>query len=179
MTWDNFRRGIEHDGVVYGTKEKEFGKVEDLPRRTGAALEVAVGGADPPLDRWRSLGWSVVSSEEVSRTPDAYRAYVASSRGELSVAKNVYVATGSGWFSCRSACYLAAGLPVVLQDTGFSEVLPTGKGLVAFDTGDDAARAVADVERSYEEHSCAARELARSHLASDVVLGALLREVGL
>ena len=142
-------------------------------------MEVAVGGANPPRERWRELGWSVVSSEEISQTAESYRAYVAGSRGEFSVAKNVYVATRSGWFSCRSACYLAAGRPVVLQDTGFSEILPTGRGVFAFTTADEAAAAIATVERSYDEHSAHAREFAREHLASEVVLSALLREVGL
>jgi hypothetical protein len=130
MTWDNFRRPIEHSGVTYGTKEREFGRVERLPARVraGYPFEVAVGGADPPRSRWRELGWSVIDSHPVSRTAGGYRSYLQRSRGEFSVAKNVYVATRCGWFSCRSVCYLAAGRPVVLQNTGFSEVLPTGRG---------------------------------------------------
>lgn len=179
MTWNNFRQPIEFQGKTYGTKELEFGKVEDLPSRTKSQFEIAVGGADPPIDRWRSLGWSVVSSEGVSRTADDYRSYVQASRGEFSVAKNVYVATRSGWFSCRSVCYLASGRPVILQDTGFSKILPTGEGLLAFGDLAGAVAAVEQVEADYEEHQRQARAIARSCFDSRIVLGAILEQIGL
>jgi hypothetical protein len=178
MTWDNFRRPIEHGQVTYGTKEREFGRVEELPRRVGAALEVAVGG-DPPAGRWRSLGWSVIDSHGVSRTAADYRRYVQSSRGEFSVTKNVYAATRCGWFSCRTVCYLAAGRPGVVQDTGFSEFLPTGRGLFAFSDTEAAEVGLAAVEADYPAHREAAREIAERHFASDAVLGALLTRIGL
>lgn len=179
MTWNNFGRPIEHGGVTYGTKEREFAAVEALPRETGQPMEVAVGGSSPPVDRWRELGWSVRSSEEVSRTAASYRDYIAGSRGEFSVAKNVYAATGSGWFSCRSACYLAAGRPVVLQDTGWSRVLPADAGLLSFTDAASAAGALAQVAGAPQRHAAAAARLAREHLSTDVVLGRLLRDVGL
>ena len=179
MTWKNFKETIQHNGVTYGTKEMEFGKVEQLPARTKAKLELAVGGDSAPRDRWRSLGWNVVESQNISRTADDYRRYVQSSRGEFSVAKNVYAATCCGWFSCRSVCYLAAGLPVVVQDTGFSEFIPTGEGLFAFSNLDEAVRGVQAVENDYAHHQREARELARTQFASDVVLGDLLRRIGL
>lgn len=174
MTWNNFGRPVEHGGVRYGTKEMEFGRVEQLPRRTHARLEVACGG-DPPAQRWRDVGWSVVDSHEVSKTPDDYRRYVQRSRGEFSVAKNLYVATRSGWFSCRSACYLAAGRPVVVQDTGFTEVIPTGDGVLAFTDIDGAADAIGRVERGYAHHAAAARDVAAQHFDARRVLGDLLR----
>jgi hypothetical protein len=179
MTWDNFRKPIEYGGVTYGTKEREFGRVEDLPRRVDARMEVAVGGATAPRERWCELGWSVVDSHTVSATPDVYRDYIQRSRGEFSVAKNVYAATRSGWFSCRSVCYLAAGRPVVVQDTGFSELYPVSEGLLAFSNGEEAAEAVAAVEANYEHHQKRAREVAERYFASDVVLGELLEKVGL
>jgi len=179
MTWDNFRQPIEYEGKVYGTKELEFAKIEDLPRSTKASLEVAAGGNQPPLDRWRGLGWMVTDAVSVSRTAEVYRHYVQQSRGEFSVAKNVYVATASGWFSCRSACYLAAGRPVVVQDTGFSEVLPTGMGLLAFSTREDARRALEAVEADYEAHQDAARDLAREHLRAETVIQDLLDQIGM
>jgi len=179
MTWDNFRQPIEHDGELYGTKELEFAKVEMLPRVVDVPLEVAVGGNQPPVARWRDLGWRIIESVSVSRTAEDYRQYIQRSRGEFSVAKNVYVATGSGWFSCRSACYLAAGRPVVVQDTGFSGVLPTGAGLLAFTTADDARAALEAVEADYEAHQEAAIDVARTHLSSERVLGDLLERVGL
>jgi hypothetical protein len=177
-TWINFGRSIEHDGVRYGSKEVEFGAIEALPTRVRAPLEVAVGGDNAPRDLWRSLGWSVVDAGEISRTPDDYRSYVQRSRGEFSVAKNIYVATNCGWFSCRSACYLAAGRPVVIQDTGFSDVLPVGAGLLPFRTLDDAVRAVESVENDYQQQSTAARQFAAEHLDADKVLGQLVDEVG-
>jgi hypothetical protein len=179
MTWKNFQEPIRDGAGTYGTKEMEFVKVEPLPSRTTAKLEVAVGGNDAPRARWRELGWNVVESQEISRTAGAYRDYIQSSRGEFSVAKNVYVATHSGWFSCRSVCYLAAGLPVVVQDTGFSEIIPTGEGLMAFSTPDEALHSIETVENEYERHSRGAREVAREHFASEVVLGDLLRRIGL
>jgi hypothetical protein len=178
LTWDNFRRPIEHDGALYGTKELEFGRIEELPRRTRAALEIAAGGSDPPVERWRGLGWSVTKSEAISRTADDYRSYVQRSRGELSVAKNVYVATRSGWFSCRSTCYLAAGRPAVLQDTGFSEIVPVGEGLLAFSDLDGAVSALDRVEADYDAHAAAARRIAEQHFAADRVLGDLLARIG-
>lgn len=179
LTWDNFRQPIEHGGVTYGTKELEFGRVETLPSIVEAPLELAVGGSDPPIDRWQRLGWHVVGSESVSRTASAYRGYVQSSRGEFSVAKNLYVATGSGWFSCRSVCYLAAGRPVVIQDTGFSQLIPTEEGLHAFSTLDEAATAIAAVEGDYDRHSEAARKVASEHFDGRSVLAELLARVGL
>jgi hypothetical protein len=179
MTWDNFRKPIEYGGATYGSKEREFGRIEALPSRVLARLEVAVGGARPPVEHWRRLGWSVIDSHAVSRTPEDYRRYVQQSRGEFSVAKNTYAATRCGWFSCRSICYLAAGRPVVVQDTGFSEFIPTGAGLLAFTDLESAANAIARVEADYARHQEAARDVARRYFAGDAVLGDLLRRVGL
>ena len=178
MTWNNFGRPVEHAGVVYGTKEREFARVEHVPQRTGRRFELATGGSGAPRDYLRTLGWDVVGSEDKSRTPGAYRSYLQRSRGEFSVAKNLYVATRSGWFSCRSVCYLAAGRPVVLQDTGFSEIIPTGEGLFAFTDLEGAVGAVEAIERDYPRHHAAARALAASHFDSGIVLGDLLARVG-
>jgi hypothetical protein len=179
LTWNNFRKPVEYQGQLYGTKELEFPKVEGLPARVDCPLELAVGGSSPPIERWRELGWNVVDSHAVSTTLDVYRDYIQQSRGEFSVAKNLYVATKSGWFSCRSVCYLAAGRPCILQDTGFSEIIPVGRGLFAFGTLDEAATAFADVEKDYSLHQAGAVETAREWFASDVVLGELLQTVGL
>jgi hypothetical protein len=140
---------------------------------------MAVGGAGAPVEHWRRLGWSIVDSHTVSRTADAYRAYVQGSQGEFSVAKNVYVATRSGWFSCRSVCYLAAGRPVVVQDTGFTDVVPTGRGLLGFTDLEGAARAVNAVLADYQAHAEGARRVARDSFDSAKVLGAILDRVGL
>jgi hypothetical protein len=180
LTWNNFRKPVEYQGRLYGTKEMEFPKVELLPTQLGnVAFELAVGGGDPPIDRWRSLGWRVVDSHGVSRTLNEYRDYIQHSRGEFSVAKNLYTATRSGWFSCRSICYLAAGRPVVVQDTGFSEFLPTGRGLIAFSTLEEAVTAIKEVERDYATHQFAAREIAAEYFSFERVLGRMLGQIGL
>jgi hypothetical protein len=141
-------------------------------------LELASGG-DPPIDELQRLGWSVVDSHSVSETPQIYRDYIGRSRGEFSVAKNVYVATRSGWFSCRSTCYLAASRPVVVQDTGFSEIIPCGEGVLAFNNLEEAVEAIRRVESDYTRHQAAARRIAEQYFASDVVLGDMLSRIGL
>jgi hypothetical protein len=179
MTWNNFRRPIESGAKVYGTKEMEFGRIEHLPERVKARLEIAAGGASPPAECWRSLGWRVIDSHTVSTTLDDYRNYIERSRGEFSVAKNVYVATRSGWSSCRSVCYLAAGRPVVVQDTGFSEFIPSSQGLLAFQSLDEAIEAIEGVEANYSHHQECARDIAETYYGSDVVLGRLLKGAGI
>jgi hypothetical protein len=179
MTWNNFRQPINANGKCYGTKELEFGRIESLPRRVPAHFELAVGGASPPMDHWRTLGWSVIDSHTISGTMDEYREYVETSRGEFSVAKNVYAATRSGWFSCRSVCYLAAGRPVVVQDTGFSKFIPTGEGLLTFNSLEEAVEAVSAIEGNYPFHQNRAREIARAYFDSTVVLSQLLHRIGL
>jgi hypothetical protein len=179
MSWSPFAKECSFQGVEYGAKEREFPHIECLPAICPGALEMAVLGKEAPTEHWRNLGWSTVDGMSVSHTPEAYRGYIQGSRGELSVAKNVYVATHSGWFSCRSVCYLAAGLPVVLQNTGFSETVPTGCGLLAFSDERQAAAAIAAVEKDYADHQAAARELARSHFEASRVLGELLNAINL
>jgi hypothetical protein len=179
MTWRNFPESIEYRGRRYGAKELEFDRIEALPGRTAARLEVAVGGSGPPVGRWRSLGWSVIDSHSVSATPEDYRDYIERSRGEFSVAKNVYVATRSGWFSCRTVCYLAAGRPAVIQDTDYSSAIPCGEGLVAFRSLDDAAAGIERVEADYARHQAAARALAAEHFAAERVLGDMLGRIGM
>jgi hypothetical protein len=178
MTWRNFPESIEYRGCRYGAKELEFGSIEALPGRSAAELEVAVGGSRPPVERWRSLGWSVIDSHSVSTTLADYRDYIERSKGEFSVAKNVYVATRSGWFSCRTVCYLAAGRPAVVQDTGYSSAIPCGEGVVPFADLDQAAAGLARVEADYARHQAAARELAKEYFASDRVLGDMLERIG-
>jgi hypothetical protein len=180
MTWNNFLKPVEYQGRVFGTKEIEFAKIETAPTVLPEfQFEIAKGGADAPVSRWQQAGWRIIDSHSISTTPDDYRTYIETSRGELSVAKNLYVATGCGWFSCRSACYLAAGRPVVIQDTGFSEIIPAGKGLLAFSDGAEAAAAIAAVESDYKRHSLAARAIAAEYFDSRQVLRAILRQVDL
>jgi hypothetical protein len=155
-------------GRVYGGKDVEFARFLDLPRRTPERLEAAISGA-APRERLVAAGWEVVDARPVSATLDDYRRYLQGSRGELSVAKNAYVATRSGWFSTRSAMYLACGRPAVLQDTGFSAHLPVGPGLHAFTTREEAVAALAAVRADYAGACAHAREVAeRCFRAEDV-----------
>src|SRR4029079_1824099 len=165
---------------VFGTKEMEFAKIETIPERhPSVQFQLATGGSGAPIERWRAMNWQVTDSHSVSETIDDYRDYIEASRGELSVAKNLYVVTRSGWFSCRSACYLAAQRPIVVQDTGFSQVLPTGRGLLAFADEEEAAEAVAAVEADYASHSRAARDLAAEFWDSKRVIAQMLCHIGL
>jgi hypothetical protein len=165
--------GVEHEGVRYGQKDEEFLRLLDLPSWVPVSLELALGGGHDVRPRLSAAGWSVRDAGGLSRDVGSYLAYVAGSRGELSAAKNAYVRTRSGWFSDRTACYLAAGRPAVVQDTG-CRLLPDGEGLLFFDDIEGAAAAVRAVERDPAAHSEAARRLAREQLAHDVVLPRLL-----
>jgi len=161
--------------VTYGGKDIEFMKFIDLPAHTNARLEVALSGA-APRDVLRCRGWHVIDAHVPSRTLDTYRDYLRRSRAEWSIAKNAYVASHSGWFSTRSAAYLALGKPAVVQETGFGAHYPTGDGLFAFTSIEEATGAIDDIERRYRHHCDAARALAEREFASDTVLQRLLAD---
>ncbi|MGH7785401.1 MAG: glycosyltransferase family 1 protein [Candidatus Binatia bacterium] len=162
-------------GVTYGSKDVEFMRFAALPQRVPVELEVAVGGA-VPRGELAAHGWRVVDAYECSTTMAVYQDYLRRSRGEWSVAKQIYVALRSGWFSTRSAVYLASGRPVIVQDTGWSAHYPTGDGLFAFRSLDEAVAALARVEADYAHHCAAARAVAERELAAPRVLERLLRE---
>jgi glycosyltransferase involved in cell wall biosynthesis len=163
-----------HDGVVYGQKDREFEPYFDLPRRTERPMELAVAAPDAVRKRLTDGGWSIADPTRVTLRPDTYQAYLRESAGEWCVAKHAYVSTRCGWFSDRSSAYLASGRPVVLQDTGFSDNLPCGEGLLAFRNPAEAAAAMAKVADDYERHCRAARRVAEEHFGSDRVLSDLL-----
>jgi hypothetical protein len=175
--WDAAGRDVTFEGEVFGWRKRtEWFRFLDLPRTTGQRFCVAMDVASRPDDlaRLRAAGWEVIDPLAVSRDPHVYRAFIRRSRGEFTVAKDVNVRLRSGWFSDRSACYLAAGRPVVNQDTGFDEHLPVGEGLFAFRSPDDAAAAFAAIAADYPRHCRAARALAIVHYAPARVLGALV-----
>ena len=136
-------------------------------------------GSDAVRAELAAHGWSLVDPRPISADVDAYRHYVEGSRGEFTVAKDIYVRPRSGWFSDRSVCFLAAGKPVVTQETGFSELIPSGEGLLAFSTFDEAVEAVRRVAGDWERHARAARAIAEEHFESNRVLTRLLEHVGL
>lgn len=174
MTWNAFKGRLLYRGVEYGSKGAEFEKVMRLPGKVDATLKVAVGGVDAPLERLAASGWQVVDGPRATVTPADYQEFIRGSRGELSTAKHVYVAMRTGWFSCRSACYLAAGRPTVVQDTGFSRVIPARDGILAFNTLEEAAAAIRKVEEDYAGQSKAALEAAREYFDSGKVLERLI-----
>src|SRR5262245_23795697 len=172
---------VTFQGEVYTwSKHHEFLKFLDVPRRTRQAFELGLSSYE---DADRALlerhGWKVRHALSFSKDLDTYRDYITRSRGEFTVAKDQNVRLRSGWFSERSAQYLAAGRPVVTQETGFSNVLPTGAGLFGFSTMDDIVEAVAAISSDYDRHRQAASDLAREYFNYDVVLPRLLSEVGL
>jgi len=164
------------------SKHHEYLKIIDLPRRTSAKLELAMGlsGVTAEVQALlRENGWTVVDAYEMSLDPWRYRDYIRGSGAEFSVAKDIVVRLRSGWFSERSACYLAAGRPVVTLDTAFSRMLPTGEGLFAFWTGDDILDAIDAIDADYERHSRAARAIAQEYFRAETVLAKVLDQLGL
>jgi hypothetical protein len=178
--WSQYQ-DVNVQGETYSwSKKLEFLKFLDLPSRTSTPIELALSQCGPE-DRQMLManGWRVRDALEFSCDLERYRDYITDSRAEFTVAKDQNVRLRSGWFSDRSATYLAAGRPVVTQDTGFGNILPTGAGLFAFTTTDEAAAAIERVTSDYENQRRAARRIAEEWFASDVVLGGLLRELDL
>jgi len=177
MNW-RVHETISFQGRQFGQKDVEFERFADLPARTAVPLEIAVAGKEVPMDELRAKGWRLRNAHGVTMSVDTYYAYIQASRGEFSVAKNVFVATRSGWFSERSAAYLASGRPVIVQDTGLADHLPCGEGLFAVESVDEAAAALEAVTADYPRHARAARAIAEEHLAASKVLGAFVEELG-
>jgi hypothetical protein len=173
---------IEHDGGRYGLKAHEFRKLIDLPRRSDQSFELALD-IDPAdsrdLEALLDNGWRVVDPREVAGDPDVFRDYIQGSGAEFSVAQGIYVETNSGWFSDRTTRYLASGRPALVQDTGFSQRLAVGDGLVAYRTPDEAVKGSADIAGRYAEHCEAARRLAEDQFDSDRVLARFCEQVGI
>jgi hypothetical protein len=178
MNWQS-HAPIQFGDVTYGQKDVEFDKFLPLPRYTSQKLEVAVSGGKLAEDRLLCHGWHVRAAQDVTLSFDSYVQYIRESKGEFSVCKNVFVATHSGWFSDRSAVYLANSRPVVLQDTGFSEHLPSGRGLFAVHTVREATAAIQEINCRYEDHANWAHEIAVEYLNAKKVLRKLLDEIGL
>ena len=177
--WRQTHRQVEFGGQVYAwSKHSEFMKFLDLPSRTRQRFELALSSYEDE-DRLllESHGWRVRPAYDFSRDLDDYRDYLRQSRGEFTAAKEQNVRLRSGWFSERSAQYLAAGRPVITQETGFSNVLPTGQGLFGFRTLEEAVAAVEEVNADYEGHSHAAAAIAREYFNYDVTLKRMLEQI--
>jgi len=179
MNWTSYN-SVTFQGNTFGQKDVEFKRFLDLPRMVAPTiLELAIGSGKnerTPYDLLVHKGWRLVDPAQVCPDLDSFRTYTESSKAEWSVAKNGYVVGQSGWFSERSARYLAAGRPVVVQDTGFSSVLPVGEGILPFKTIEESVAAVREVEENYGRHAKAARSIAEEYFDSEKVLRRLVEE---
>jgi hypothetical protein len=196
-SWRQSGKDVEWNGETYTwSKHHEFLKLLDLPRRTAQPLELALTLKSAATDDaegqgltddeeveavqlLRSHGWRVRNGLALSRTIAPYRDYIVASRAEFTVAKDQNVRLRSGWFSDRSASYLAAGRPVITQDTGFGTRLPTGEGLFPFTTADEVLAAIEAVNAGYARHQHAARAIAEEYFRAETVLARLLQDAGL
>lgn len=171
---------LEFEGKISGPKAEEFRKFVDLPNLVGETLEIVsnIDPEDSDVGYFQDRGWTFENPRVVS-SPALFRDYIASSFAEFSCAKGGYVGTHCGWFGDRGADYLAAGRPVVLQETGFGDLLPTGKGLFSVKTVEEAAEAIRAIRSDYALHSAAAREIAREHFDSDKIVRRVLAEAAI
>ena len=170
---------VHHDGMFLGQKAHAFRPLIGLPRKTKSkfTLALAIHPSEPDLAALHSNGWTLVDPRRVAGWPADYQRFVRGSRAEFGIAKSGYVVARSGWFSDRSACYLACGRPVLAHDTGFAAALPTGQGLLSFTTEDDVLAGVDAIEVDYPRHRKAARAIAQEYFDSDRVLRHLLERV--
>lgn len=176
MLWESYK-SRELNGKKYGMKSISFDHLKDLPSLVkNMTLELAMGNNGPSKD-FRSRGWSLVNPIDTSITPWRYKEYIESSKGEWSAAKHGYIISNSGWFSERSACYLATGRPVIVQETGFSKNISTGNGLLSFCNAEEAAHHLQFVSDSYINHCRSAREIAEAFFNSESILKELLNRV--
>jgi hypothetical protein len=173
MQWDSYQVR-EYRGKAYGMKSLSFRDFIELPARVGGMLEVALGSPDAPRPMLREKGWHLCDPLKITETPWSYQAYIQKSKAEFSVAKHGYVISQSGWFSERSAAYLASGRPVVTQDTGFSQWMETGAGALRFGHVDEAVDAIEQVISRYDFHCKQARDIAGEYFDYRKVLSNLI-----
>jgi hypothetical protein len=180
MNWASYLP-VEWEGKPYGQKNTEFDRFKTLPSRTPQHLEMAMGqgiGSTRPTEALRALGWTILEADQVLPSHQSYREFLRTSKAEWSIAKHGYVAGNTGWFSCRTACYLALGRPAVVQETGWSNFIPAGEGVLTFSTMEEAVEAIADVNDHYAEHQAAARAIAVQYFEAKKVCSDLLAQAG-
>jgi hypothetical protein len=180
-TWRNKGHDIQLEGETYHwSKHLNFRKLLTVPHQAGQAIELATDlNSGPDYKQALAGGYNIVPAVPISLNLDSYRQYISSSRGEFTAAKDLYVRTRSGWFSDRSACYLAAGRPVITQRTGFEKFIPTGAGLMGFDNADEAVEAIRAVNADYGNHARAAREIASEYFDALKLLDEIAQTAGL
>jgi hypothetical protein len=180
-TWENKGKDIEFDGQSYvWSKHVNFLRFLDLPQRSNQCFTMAMLPPSAEVEALvKSRGWKLVDPRPISANIDDYKNFISTSRGEFTVAKDIYVRPKSGWFSDRSVCYLAAGRPVVTMATEFSRFYPVGEGLLEYSDSAGALAAIAAINGDYSRHAKAARRLAAEFFASDRVVGTMMHEAGL
>ncbi|MEJ7769674.1 MAG: hypothetical protein WKF89_17780 [Chitinophagaceae bacterium] len=195
--WKQGGRDLQFNGeTYYWSKHYEFLKFIDLPQRISQPIELAMNLAKPETikhgegtvvpslglasDEYTLLtsnGWKLIDGPSFSTNPWSYRDYIINSRGEFTFAKDQNIRLRSGWFSERSASYLAAGRPVITQDTAFGCTLPTGEGLFAFNTMEEIISAFDTINSDYKKHSRAAKDIAEEYFRAETVLEKLLNDL--
>jgi hypothetical protein len=181
-TWENKGKNIEFEGSSFvWSKHINFLRFLDLPqRRPQSPFRMAMLPPDDGVRREvEGCGWRLTDPRPVSADMDSYRNFIADSRGEFTVAKDIYVRPNSGWFSDRSVCYLAAGRPVVTMRTGFDKLCPMGEGLFDYADTEEAAAAIDAIEADYAFHSRAARSIAEEYFGANRVIRRLMEQSGL
>jgi len=180
-TWENKGKNIAFGGETYvWSKHVNFLNFLEAPKRTGEKFLMAMLPPDEAIERRvREAGWDLTDPRPVSATMETYAEFIRGSRGEFTVAKDIYVRPNSGWFSDRSVCYLASGRPVITMKTGFSRFYPAGEGLFEYATMEGVEAAVDAVRSDYDRQSRAARAIAAEYFGSGPVLTALMSATGL
>lgn len=171
---------IAHQGTFYGQKAHSLRRFITLPTLTDEKFTLALAIAPEEqrdLAAMAENGWRLLDPADVAGTPDDYQRFIQGSRAEFGIAKSGYVTSRCGWFSDRSLCYLASGRPVLAEETGFSDFIPVGDGLFAFETIEEILAAIGELRADYARHSRAARDIAESLFNSDLVLSRLLDRI--
>jgi hypothetical protein len=179
-TWQNNGNDMEIAGeTYYWSKHVNFRKVLDVVGRARQAIELSTNlTSGPDYDKAIAGGFTITPVIPMSLDIDDYRNYISSSRGEFTVSKDIYVRPRTGWFSDRTVCYLAAGRPVVTQRTAFEKFIPTGEGLLGFDTPDEAVDAIRTINADYARHARAAREIACEYFDASKLLDEIAEIAG-
>jgi hypothetical protein len=171
---------ITHQGTFYGQKAHSWRRLITLPTLTDEKFALALAihpGEQKDLAAMAENGWQLLDPADVARTPEDYQRFIQGSKAEFGIAKSGYVTSRCGWFSDRSLCYLASGRPVIAEDTGFSDFIPVGDGLFAFETTEEILAAIEELRADYARHARAARNIAEALFNSDLVLGRLLDRI--
>ena len=182
MNWSG-RRKLIYGNDEWGQKDVEFEKFKELPSQLqNESFDVVINRPLNKESEFRfkeliTLGWKILDPQEVVNTSSDYRNFILNSTAEFGVAKETYVKSNSGWFSCRSACYLAAGKPVITQDTQWSKYIPSGNGLFAFTDMESAMEAIKEVKSNLPKQSIKAKEIAYDYFDSNIVLTKMLKHL--